>query len=143
MNTAAGTHHDDSHSRDTHAEHVHVSMKTYWIVFALLMVLLFLTIGAAFINFGHHSINITVALLTAILKAALVVLFFMHVKYASRMTQIFVVAAFLWLVIMFTLTFSDYLTRGQLPTSRGWEEGPAQQLEAEGAKKIHNQKPAK
>lgn len=123
--------------RDTHAEHVHVSMKTYWIVFALLMILLFLTIAAAFINFGHHSINITIALAIAIAKAALVVLFFMHVKYASRMTQIFVIAAFLWLGILFVLTFSDYLSRGQLPVSDGWNESPVRALETEGAKAVH------
>ncbi len=115
--------------RDTHAEHVHVSMKTYYIVFALLMVLLFITIGAAFVDFGHHTINITIALAIAMAKAALVVLYFMHVKYASRMTQIFVVAAFLWLGIMFLLTFSDYSTRGMLPVSAGWTDNPVRQLE--------------
>lgn len=115
--------------RDTHAEHVHVSMKTYYIVFAALMVLLFLTVGAAFVNFGRDWINITIALLIAMTKAALVVLYFMHVKYASRMTQIFVVGAFLWLGIMFLLTFSDYATRGQLPVSKGWNDNPIRQRE--------------
>ncbi len=118
-----------SPSRDTHAEHVHVSMKTYYIVFAALMVLLFLTVGAAFVNFGRDWVNITIALLIAMVKAALVVLYFMHVKYASRMTQIFVVGAFLWLGIMFLLTFSDYTTRNQLPVSKGWNDNPVRQLE--------------
>ncbi len=113
--------------RDTHAEHVHVSMKTYYFVFAALMVLLFLTVGAAFVDFGRHWINITIALLIAMVKAALVVLYFMHVKYASRMTQIFVVGAFLWLGIMFLLTFSDYATRNQLPVSKGWSDNPVRQ----------------
>lgn len=120
---------NDSHFRDTHAEHVHVSLKTYTTIFVLLMILLFLTIGAAFVNFGHHSINITVALLIAVLKAGLVVLFFMHVKYASRLTQIFVACAFLWLIIMFVLTFSDYLSRPLLPGSAGWNNSPIMKME--------------
>src|SRR3989337_566363 len=67
--------------------------------------------------------------LLATIKAALVVLFFMHVKYASRLTKIFVCAAFLWLAILFALTFADYVTRGWLPHSSGWghqTNGPPQ-----------------
>ena len=115
--------------RDTHAEHVHVPMKTYWVVFAALMVLLFVTVAAAFIDFGHHTINIAIALLIAMTKAALVVLYFMHVKYASRMTQIFVASAFLWLGILFVFTFQDFWTRHMLPVSAGWNENPVLKLE--------------
>ncbi len=110
--------------RDTHAEHVHVSMKTYYIVFALLMVLLFITIGAAFVDFGHHTINITIALTIAMAKAALVVLYFMHVKYASPLVKIFVIAGFVWFFIALGLTFTDYLTRPWLPQSAGWQDHP-------------------
>ena len=59
-----------------------------------------------------------VAMVIASIKAALVVLYFMHVKYASRLTKVFVAAAFLWLAILFALTFADYLTprlAAQLP----------------------------
>jgi cytochrome c oxidase subunit 4 len=88
-------------------------------VFALLMILLALTVIAAFvINLGNA--NILVALSIAIVKAVLVVLYFMHVKYASRLTKIFVASAFLWLALLFALTFGDYLTRPYLPMSRGW-----------------------
>jgi cytochrome c oxidase subunit 4 len=52
-----------------------------------------------------------VALVIAIIKAVLVILFFMHVKDASRITWIFCISAFLWLVIMLALTFGDYMTR--------------------------------
>ena len=50
----------------------------------------------------------------ALLKATLVVLFFMHVKYASRLVQLVVIASIVWLIILFGITLSDYLTRGWL-----------------------------
>jgi cytochrome c oxidase subunit 4 len=112
---------------EEHSATQHVSLATYLVVFAALMVLLVVTVWAAFfIRFG----GVLVALFIAIIKAGLVVLYFMHVKYASRLTKIFVSAAFLWLAIFFALTFSDYLTRTWSPVSRGWVEkkiqGPAQ-----------------
>jgi cytochrome c oxidase subunit IV len=113
---------------EEHSATQHVTLFTYVIVFLALMVLLVLTVGASFwINLGHY--NILVALTIAIVKALLVVLFFMHVKYASRLTKIFVAAAFLWLVILFALTFGDYATRSWLPMSRGWvdKDIPAEQ----------------
>lgn len=104
---------------EEHSATHHVSLRMYLIIFAALMVLLVVTVMAAFwIDLGNA--NILVALLIAMVKAALVVLFFMHVKYASRLTKIFVSAAFLWLAILFAFTFSDYLTRSWLPNSRGW-----------------------
>jgi len=106
---------------EEHSATKHVSLGTYLVVFALLMILLVLTVVAAFwVNLG--GANILVALTIAIVKAVLVVLYFMHVKYASRLTKIFVASAFLWLAIMFALTFGDYLTRPYLPMSRGWIE---------------------
>lgn len=106
---------------EEHSATQHVSVGTYWTVFALLMVLLIVTIAVAF--FIHAGdLNLIIALVIATIKAALVVLFFMHVKYASRLTKIFVCAAFLWLAILFALTFADYLTREWLPVSRGWVE---------------------
>jgi cytochrome c oxidase subunit IV len=75
-------------------------------------------VAAFVVNLGNA--NILIALSIAIVKAVLVVLYFMHVKYASRLTKIFVSAAFLWLALLFALTFGDYLTRPYLPMSRGW-----------------------
>ncbi|HZN68959.1 MAG TPA: cytochrome C oxidase subunit IV family protein [Tepidisphaeraceae bacterium] len=109
---------------EEHSSTKHVSVATYLVIFAALMVLLVLTVGAAFwFNLGR--LNILVALAIATVKAALVVLFFMHVMYASRLTKIFVAAAFLWLIILFGLTFGDYATREWSPVSRGWVENPA------------------
>ena len=100
--------------------HHAVSLKTYLVVFAALMVLLLVTVGAAFVNLG--PLNFPMAMAIATVKAVLVVLFFMHVYDASRLTKIFVVGTLVWLGIMFILTFSDYVTRGMLPMSRGWSD---------------------
>ena len=107
--------HGSSEMDDPHAE---MSMTTYWAVFIALMVLLVITVVAAFIPLGPF--NAAVALAIAAVKAALVILFFMHVQVSSRLVKIFVVATFLWLGIMFAYTYGDYVTRSWLPMSRGW-----------------------
>lgn len=106
---------DHSSSQDPHAT---VSLGAYLGVWVALMVLLAITVGAAFIHMG--PLNLTVALLIAFVKTALVILVFMHVKVSSRLVKIFVVASFVWLGIMFVFTFADYTTRSQLPMSSGW-----------------------
>jgi cytochrome c oxidase subunit 4 len=55
--------------------------------------------------------NTVVALAIACFKALIVVLFFMHVKYSTRLIQLTVIAGLYWMGILFVLTFSDYLTR--------------------------------
>ncbi len=102
-------------------EEHHVSLRTYLIVFALLIALLVITVAAAFLpHFGY--LNIGIALAIAVAKATLVVLFFMHVKYSGRLVHVFIIATFAWLGVLFTLTFADYLSRSWLPSSRGWTE---------------------
>jgi cytochrome c oxidase subunit IV len=89
----------------------HISpQKTYYVIFGSLMVLTTITVTVAFINLG--ALNFPVALGIAILKATLVVLFFMHVKYSSRLTKLICGTAFFFLMILFALTLSDYLSRG-------------------------------
>ena len=74
------------------------------------MVLTAITVTVAFINLG--ALNFPVALGIAILKATLVILFFMHVKYSSRLTKLICGMRFFFLLILFGLTLSDYLSRG-------------------------------
>ena len=94
-----------------HAHDLHIlPPSVYYGIFGALMVLTALTVGAAYVDLG--VLNIGVALGIAVVKASLVVLFFMHVKYGSRLTKLIVGTAFFFLGIMLTLTFSDYLTRG-------------------------------
>ena len=89
----------------------HISPKsTYYTIFGALMVCTALTAGAAFVNLG--DLNFPIALSIAIVKATLVILFFMHVKYSSRMVKLVVGVAFFFLGVLLTLTLTDYLSRG-------------------------------
>ena len=58
--------------------------------------------------------NTPIALAIAVAKATLVILFFMHVIHSTRLTWVVVIGSFLWLGVLFVLTFADYLTRGWL-----------------------------
>jgi cytochrome c oxidase subunit 4 len=98
----------------------HVSPKgVYYAIFGALMVLTAITVGVAFIDLG--ALNFPVALTIALVKATLVILFFMHVKYSSRLTKLVIGAGFFFLVVLFTLTLTDYL-------SRGWSTAQAPEL---------------
>jgi cytochrome c oxidase subunit 4 len=97
------------------SEHV-VPVKTYVGIFLALMVLTALTTGVAYIDLG--AFNTVVALTIAVIKMLLVVLFFMHVKYATNLTKVIIMAGFFWLAIMMTFTLSDELTRS-------WQINPA------------------
>jgi len=94
------------------SEHV-VSKKTYFGIFGALMILTILTVIVARIDLGHGW-NDIVALTIAVIKALLVVLYFMHVRYSSRLTWVFVAAGFFWLAILIVLTLTDYASRGWL-----------------------------
>jgi len=92
-------------------EHI-VSPKIYYVIFIALVVLTVVTWSAAKLDLG--KMNAVVALTIAVIKATLVVLYFMHVRYSSRLTWVFVCAGFFWLAIMVALTLGDYMTRGWL-----------------------------
>ncbi len=87
-----------------------VGRKVYFGVFAALMALTAATVIAARIDMG--PLNTAVALAVAVTKAVLVVLFFMHVRYSSKLTKLMVAAGFLWLAILIVLTMMDFLSRG-------------------------------
>lgn len=90
-----------------------VSIKFYATIFATLLLLTLSTTGMAFVDLGG-DLNALVAVAIAVLKALLVILFFMHVRYSSRLTWLFVGAGFFWLLILLTLTMTDPLARGWL-----------------------------
>jgi cytochrome c oxidase subunit 4 len=104
-------------AHETSKMHPHEEVRTYYLIFAWLMGLLLATVIVSLIPFDHVApgLNVIIALIIAIAKASLVVMFFMHVKHASKLTWAFATAAFLWLAIMLALTFGDYLTRRSLP----------------------------
>jgi cytochrome c oxidase subunit IV len=94
-----------------------VPKKIYFMVFASLLVLTALTTLAAYVDLDSLlgtklvPLNTLVALVIAVCKASLVVLFFMHVKYSSQLTKLAAAAGIFWLAILITLTMSDYMTR--------------------------------
>lgn len=104
-----------------HDSHTHiVPIRVYLLVYIALLILLVLTVGAAYLP-GHHTLlNNIIALTIAVVKAVLVVLYFMHVRYSTRLTWLWASAGFFWLVIMFILTLGDYFTRPWVPAV-GWE----------------------
>src|SRR5260370_27186391 len=91
------------------SEHI-VPTRVYYGVFAALMVLTVVTSFVAYVDLG--SFNLVVALGIAILKATLVILFFMHVKYSTPLTWAVVLGSVFWFGILIVMTASDYLTRG-------------------------------
>ena len=93
------------------SEHI-VSTRLYYVIFGILMLCTYLTVQIAFFDLG--AFNIVAALVIAVFKATLVVLFFMHLKYSSRLTWAAVLGSVFWLGILLVLTFSDYLTRAWL-----------------------------
>jgi cytochrome c oxidase subunit 4 len=91
------------------SDHV-VSPKLYIAVFAALLLLTLTTVWAAGQDFGAY--NTVVAVGIAITKATLVILFFMHVRWAGKLVQLFVASGFIWLVILIAITLADYVSRG-------------------------------
>jgi len=83
--------------------------RTYVLVFIVLELLTLATASVAMVNLGVW--NTIVALTIAVFKSALVVLFFMHVRYSLRQTQLTVIVGLVWLVILLSLTITDYMTR--------------------------------
>ena len=80
------------------SEHHVVPLKIYFLIFFALMLGTILTVTAAFVNMGF--LNTPVALVIALIKASLVILFFMHVKYSPKLVGLFAAAGFFWLCIL-------------------------------------------
>ena len=91
------------------SEHI-VPLRIYVTIFLALLVGTGLTVWAGFRDFPGQ-LNVIIALTIAVIKATLVVLYFMHVRYSSRLIWVVFTSALFWLVILFALTFSDYWTR--------------------------------
>jgi len=91
------------------SEHV-MSSKFYYTIWIALLCLTVITAAVSFVDLG--PLNVVVALVIATVKALLVVLFFMHVKYTSeKLTKIVIVSAIFWLFLLLALSMADYATR--------------------------------
>lgn len=91
-----------------------VPVKVYVAVFVGLLILMSATVAAAYVNLG--LLNNLVMLGIAIAKSVLIVLYFMHLRYSSRLTWVIAGAGFLFLAILIGGTLHDYLTRGVFST---------------------------
>lgn len=105
------------HNHDEHAgEHEHIGIPGYLLVFGVLVVGTVLTYVVALQDLDgvlFPGANTLLALAIAFTKMTFVVLFFMHVRWQSRLIWLSAVAGFFWMAIMFAYTMQDYLTRSQ------------------------------
>ncbi len=95
------------------SNHHIVPLKIYLLIFSALLLGTVLTVAVAYVDMGY--LNTPVAIIIAVGKASLVVLFFMHVKYSHKLVGLFAIAGFFWLVILLTMTMQDYYTRSWDP----------------------------
>lgn len=117
--------------------HQVVPLRIYLTVFFALIAGTILTVAVTFVNLGQ--LNLIIALLIAITKASLVVLYFMHVKQSSPLTKVFVVSGLFWFGILLVLCFSDYWSRGWLPGSgQGWSDYSQQYGVREGSRALES-----
>jgi len=98
-------------SSEEHRQHV-IPIGVYVGIWAILMFLTGLTVFVSFLEL--HDWNIVLALVIATIKGTLVVLFFMHLFYSSKLTKVTVIAALFFLFLLLSLSMTDYLTRGWL-----------------------------
>ena len=92
-----------------HGEHHIVSPRQYTMVFGTLLLFTLLTVGAAYIDMGWA--NPVVALGIACFKATIVILFFMHALYQSRLIKMTIASGFFVFLVLITMTMSDYISR--------------------------------
>ena len=100
---------DEFDHKDPEAIHHIVTPKTYIAVYITLLIFTAITVGAAFIPLG--PLNPVVALAIACFKAVIVILFFMHVYFSSRLMKLTVAAGFFTFIVLIMMTLSDYMSR--------------------------------
>ncbi|HEX3438617.1 MAG TPA: cytochrome C oxidase subunit IV family protein [Pseudacidobacterium sp.] len=103
------TQHEQLDLEPTQHEHHIVSPKVYLVIFGALLMFTGLTVAASYLELGIF--NPIVAIAIACTKAVLVILFFMHVKYSSRLTKLTVAAGFFTFLVLITMSLTDYISR--------------------------------
>ena len=94
-----------------HEEHHVVPKSVYFAVFTALIILTWVTAWISTKDLGSGSLNVAVALSIAVFKASLVVLFFMHVKYGTKLTKMIVGIGIVWLLMLLFIVMIDLWTR--------------------------------
>ena len=88
----------------------HGGLRTYFTIYFALLGLMALTVGAALFDLGPANFLVAMGIATA--KMVLIILYFMHVRSGDKLTGVFSVAAFFWLLILIVGFLNDYFTRG-------------------------------
>jgi len=96
----------------THAHSHILPLRVYFLVAAALFVLTGVTVAISFVHFGVF--NLLVAMLVAVVKASLVILFFMHLKYDNKLYLTIFLTAVVFLGVFIVLTMADTMTRGDI-----------------------------
>ncbi len=97
-------------SDETHGEHIHVvSPKVYLAILVILLIFTATTVAVSYVDLGVF--NAVVALAIACIKMMLVVLFFMHIKYSTKLTKLTVVSGVFIFFTLISLTLADYISR--------------------------------
>lgn len=95
--------------QEEHAEHHIVSPKVYLLIFAALLIFTAITVAAAFVEMGPF--NPIIALAIACTKAVLVVLYFMHIRYSSKLMKLTVTSGVFMFLVLISMTLADYMSR--------------------------------
>lgn len=110
-----------SHSADN-PQHAHIiSPRVYVMTLIALLILMLSTVWAAGQTFpGGTLVNNIIAMTIAVMKASLVVMIFMGVKYSTTLTKFWALLGFVWFFMLFII-FADYATRKYEPTP-SWDK---------------------
>lgn len=92
-------------------QHHITPVSVYYRVFAILLALLVLTVAAAYMHYPIEALGIVIAVTIAVVKAALIVLYFMQVRYSGKLTAVAASSGFVWLFILLALLGSDVAVR--------------------------------
>ena len=103
----------DAHGHASDSGHHGPSVGTYWVVIVALMVLLIITLGAAAVDLG--AMNLPIAMAIAVVKAAIVMTYFMHLKFSSAVVRTFALMALVFLVLLWLFPMADFMSRGMMP----------------------------
>jgi len=87
-------------------------MSLYYTIYAILMVLLVLTVAVAYFDFG--ALSMPIAMTIAVVKAALVVVYFMHMRHTGKLMWIYTAVGVIWLICMIASIVIDGYARGYL-----------------------------
>jgi cytochrome c oxidase subunit IV len=120
----------DTHAAHTHAathDHIHGGPKIYAAVFGALVFLTVVTVGASYIHFGSGMANVVIAMLIASIKASLVALFFMHLKWDKPITAIIFCVSLFFLGLFLIGCYTDLIARPPTEPTNLKAPAPGQQ----------------